>query len=156
MKTTIRHGEHWRRQQFSWINEWEELISRTGRCEGMELVLPDWFYQGVLAGAIPGGAHAFLDHAQPKVGSVVKESPAAVTIWFSEDVKPDFSKIEVFNSKAQPVDLKESKVNPGDRSQMTVSLPKLPPGSYKVVWNATCKLGHHTTGSFTFQVAGPG
>ena len=48
VKTTIRHGEHWRRQQFSWINEWEELISRTGRCEGMELVLPDWFYQGVL------------------------------------------------------------------------------------------------------------
>src|SRR3546814_1403666 len=21
-RTTIRHGEHWRRQQFSWINEW--------------------------------------------------------------------------------------------------------------------------------------
>ena len=48
IRTTIRHGEHWRRQQFSWINEWEELTTRTGRCEGMEFVLPEWFYRGVL------------------------------------------------------------------------------------------------------------
>ena len=48
IRTTIRHGEHWRRQQFSWINEWEELTTASGRCEGMEFVLPDWFYQGVL------------------------------------------------------------------------------------------------------------
>jgi plasmid replication initiation protein len=48
IRTTIRHGEQWRRQQFSWINEWEELTTATGRCEGMEFVLPDWFYQGVL------------------------------------------------------------------------------------------------------------
>jgi plasmid replication initiation protein len=48
IRPTIRHGEHWRRQQFSWINEWEELMTRTGRCEGIEFVLPEWFYQGVL------------------------------------------------------------------------------------------------------------
>jgi plasmid replication initiation protein len=48
IRTTIRHGEHWRRQQFSWINEWEELTTRAGRCEGMEFVLPEWFYRGVL------------------------------------------------------------------------------------------------------------
>jgi plasmid replication initiation protein len=48
IRTTIRQGEHWRRQQFSWINEWEELTARSGRCEGMEFVLPEWFYQGVL------------------------------------------------------------------------------------------------------------
>ena len=48
IRTTIRQGENWRRQQFSWINEWEELATRAGRIEGMEFVLPDWFYQGVL------------------------------------------------------------------------------------------------------------
>ena len=48
IRTTIRQGEHWRRQQFSWINEWEELVTHAGRVEGMEFVLPDWFYQGVL------------------------------------------------------------------------------------------------------------
>ena len=47
IRTTIRQGEHWRRHQFSWINEWEELTTRDGRIEGMEFVLPDWFYRGV-------------------------------------------------------------------------------------------------------------
>ncbi|GAA4219012.1 replication initiator protein A [Sphingomonas endophytica] len=48
VRTTIRHGEHWRRHQFSWINEWEELTTRDGRVEGMEFVLPEWFYRGVV------------------------------------------------------------------------------------------------------------
>jgi plasmid replication initiation protein len=46
--TTIRNGSHWRRRQFSWINEWEEMTTRTGRVEGMEFVLPEWFYNGVV------------------------------------------------------------------------------------------------------------
>ncbi|MQW08214.1 replication protein A [Sinorhizobium meliloti] len=46
--TTIRNGAHWRRRQFSWINEWEEMTTRGGRVEGMEFVLPEWFYNGVV------------------------------------------------------------------------------------------------------------
>lgn len=48
IRTTIRQGEHWRRHQFSWINEWEECVRFDGRIEGMEFVLPDWFYRGVI------------------------------------------------------------------------------------------------------------
>jgi plasmid replication initiation protein len=44
IRTTIRHGEHWRRQQFSWI----KLVTRAGCCEGLEFVLPEWFHHGVL------------------------------------------------------------------------------------------------------------
>jgi plasmid replication initiation protein len=52
IRTTIRHGEHWRRQQFSCVNEWGELTTRSGRSEGMEFMLPEWFYQGVLDGRL--------------------------------------------------------------------------------------------------------
>jgi plasmid replication initiation protein len=48
IKTTIRQGPGWKRQQFSWLNEWEELVDTHGRCHGMEFILADWFYQGVL------------------------------------------------------------------------------------------------------------
>jgi plasmid replication initiation protein len=48
VRTSIRNGEHWRRSQFSWINEWEECTTREGRVAGMEFVLPDWFYRGVI------------------------------------------------------------------------------------------------------------
>ena len=46
--TTIRNGKHWRRRQFSWINEWEEMTTHSGRVEGMEFVLPEWFYNSVI------------------------------------------------------------------------------------------------------------
>lgn len=48
IRTTIRHGERWRRHQFSWINEWELLTRHNGQVEGMEFVLPEWFYRGVI------------------------------------------------------------------------------------------------------------
>jgi plasmid replication initiation protein len=47
VRTTIRQDAHWRRKQFSWLNEWAELVDRKGRNHGMEVVLPDWFYRGV-------------------------------------------------------------------------------------------------------------
>jgi plasmid replication initiation protein len=46
--TNIRNGDHWRRQQFSWITEWEERVDARGRSDGYEFVLPDWFYRGVI------------------------------------------------------------------------------------------------------------
>jgi plasmid replication initiation protein len=46
--TNIRHGSHWRRQQFSWIIEWEERVDTRGRSDGYEFVLPEWFYRGVI------------------------------------------------------------------------------------------------------------
>lgn len=47
VRTSIRRGAHWRRHQFSWINEWKERTTQEKRVEGMEIVLADWFYQGV-------------------------------------------------------------------------------------------------------------
>lgn len=46
--TTIRNGPTWRRRQFSWLNEWAELTGGVDQCRGMEFILPDWFFQGVL------------------------------------------------------------------------------------------------------------
>ncbi|WP_119307021.1 replication initiator protein A [Cohaesibacter haloalkalitolerans] len=46
--TTIRNGTRWRCRQFSWINEWEERTTMNGRVEGMEFILPEWFYNGVM------------------------------------------------------------------------------------------------------------
>lgn len=46
--TSIRHSSERRRHRFSWINEWKERLDETGRPRGIELILPDWFYAGVL------------------------------------------------------------------------------------------------------------
>ncbi|MDR6841314.1 replication initiator protein A [Pseudoxanthomonas sacheonensis] len=45
--TSIRQQGARRLHRFSWLNEWKERSER-GRPLGVELVLPDWFYAGVL------------------------------------------------------------------------------------------------------------
>lgn len=107
----------------------------------------------LLAGITAAHAHAFLDSAEPAVGSTV-HSPGMVKIWFTRQLKTEGSSIAVFNPSGAEVDGKTSAVDPKDRFLMSVAVPKLPPGLYKVGWNAVCLGdGHHTTGSFTFTVA---
>lgn len=50
--TSIRQHAEGRRHRFSWINEWKERRDSTGRPDGIELILPDWFYQAVLDDAL--------------------------------------------------------------------------------------------------------
>ncbi|WP_241565289.1 replication initiator protein A [Paenirhodobacter populi] len=52
VSTTIRQPTEGRRHRFSWINEWKERTDRSGRPDGIELIVPDWFYQAVLDDAL--------------------------------------------------------------------------------------------------------
>lgn len=52
VSTSIRQQHQRRRHRFSWINEWRELADDKGRPLGIELILPDWFYAGVVDRAL--------------------------------------------------------------------------------------------------------
>jgi plasmid replication initiation protein len=52
VSTTIRQAAEGRRHRFSWINEWKERTDRHGKAAGIELIVPDWFYQAVLDDAL--------------------------------------------------------------------------------------------------------
>jgi plasmid replication initiation protein len=54
--TSIRQPERSnggrRLHRFSWINEWKELPGTRGRSYGIELILADWFFSGVMDDAL--------------------------------------------------------------------------------------------------------
>jgi len=50
--TSIRETTGRRLHRFSWINEWKELADAHGKPLGIELILSDWFYAGVLDAAL--------------------------------------------------------------------------------------------------------
>lgn len=50
--TSIRQPTQRRRHRFSWINEWKEVADSSGRPLGIELIVPDWFYAGVIDQAL--------------------------------------------------------------------------------------------------------
>ena len=107
----------------------------------------------LLWGATSAGAHAFLDRADPRVGSTVRTPPAQVRLWFTESLEPQFSSVQVLNQGGQRVDKGESQVDLSNPAVLRISLPPLPPGTYKVIWRVLSVDSHVTEGDFTFRVA---
>ena len=94
-------------------------------------------------------AHAFLDHAEPRVGNTVAAAPREVTLWFTQKLEPAFSSVAVTNSAGQRVDTGKTLVS---GNQMSVSLRSGGAGTYRVNWRVLSVDTHTTDGSFTFRV----
>jgi copper resistance protein C len=94
-------------------------------------------------------AHAFLDHAEPRVGNRVAAPPHEVTLWFTQKLEPAFSSITVTNAAGQRVDTGKTRVS---GSQMSVSLRPGGGGTYHVTWKVLSVDTHTTNGNFTFEV----
>ena len=109
----------------------------------------------VLIAAAPAAlAHAFLDHASPAVGSAVPTAPAAVTLWFTQDLEPAFSSVTVTDQAGQRVDLGNVQIPQGAPAELQVGLRPLAAGTYTVSWHVVSVDTHPTQGTFTFQVGG--
>ena len=113
----------------------------------------------VLAGAVTlvaptVWAHAFFDHANPAVGSMVPTAPEAVTMWFTQELEPAFTTATVTDVSGNTVDRGPAQIDPKEPTVLRVALKKLSPGTYTVSWHALSVDTHTTTGHFTFTVGG--
>jgi len=46
--TNIRQGERKAYHNFGWLNEWKEIVDGQGRSLGLEFIIPDWLYDGII------------------------------------------------------------------------------------------------------------
>jgi methionine-rich copper-binding protein CopC len=100
----------------------------------------------------PAWAHAFLDHADPKVGSTVTNSPAQIKVWFTQNIEPVFSSIVVQDDKGKEVDKKDLRQDDKDKTLLIVSVPPLQDGTYTVIWHVVSVDTHRTQGRFKFTI----
>lgn len=103
--------------------------------------------------ARPAGARVFLDHASPPVGSTVHGLPAQVQLFFTENLEPAFSTVQVVGGNGKQVDKGNKTVDPKNPAQLDVSLNTLPPGDYKMIWRVLSVDSHTTEGRFAFTVS---
>jgi methionine-rich copper-binding protein CopC len=106
----------------------------------------------LLLGASFADAHAFLDHAEPKVGSKIPASPAEVKVWFTQKLVIAFSQLQIFDATGKEVDKHDKRGDKSDEAVLIVSLPSLKPGKYKAVWKAVSVDTHVTNGDFEFEL----
>jgi methionine-rich copper-binding protein CopC len=104
------------------------------------------------AAPLAAQAHAFLDKADPRVGSVVAHAPTAVRLRFTQGIVVPFCRVSVtgppgFGGAGAPHAV------PGDPLSLAVDLKgPAPPGTYVVRWRALSVDTHVTEGDFSFQV----
>jgi methionine-rich copper-binding protein CopC len=106
----------------------------------------------LLLGAGVAWSHAFLERAEPRVGSTVKSAPSQVRAWFTQELEPAFSTLEVVNEKGERVDRGPAQVDASSRALLLVPLKPLGPGTYRVKWRVLSVDTHVTEGDFTFRV----
>jgi copper transport protein len=116
----------------------------------------------VLCAAVQAGVvsahHAELTRSEPNRGARLAEPPKEVRGWFTAPLVVPGSGLAVTDERGQRVENGPARLEPGDRTQLSVMLPPLAPGEYQVTWRVTADTDQdYNEGSFAFTiVAEPG
>jgi copper resistance protein C len=111
-----------------------------------------WVIGSTAALALLGSAawaHAFLDEANPRVGSAVHAAPSEVTLRFTQDLEPAFSTVTITDASGQRVDTSKPSFS---GNTIRVPLRAIGAGKYRVTWRVLSVDTHTTEGAFNFAV----
>ncbi len=97
-------------------------------------------------------AHLSVVKTAPADTSTVREAPARVQVWFTQQPSPRISRLEV-SGPAGEVEIGDSEIDREDRSISAAVRGTLGPGTYEVAWRTAGNDGHVQRGTFTFSIA---
>ncbi len=101
-------------------------------------------------------AHGVLRASDPGAGAVVDQSPAAITLSFTEAPELGFSSVKVLDGTGRSFGAGALQPVAGDPETLVQPLQTLPKGVYTVSWRIVSRVdGHLTAGSFAFGVQTP-
>lgn len=98
-------------------------------------------------------AHASMVKSDPPRRATLSESPAKIKLWFNEEIEAAYASVAVVDMKDNVVsgDAAPSKVEDNPKS-ITLSIPKLSPGAYKVQFRVLSVDGHVVESSYSFRI----
>jgi len=102
---------------------------------------------------LPVAAHAYLERARPVAGSIVRESPRELTLWFTQRIEPAFSEVRLLDGAGKQAEgVGTPHIDGAEGKVLRVALPKLAAGSYRVKWRVVSVDSHVSEGEFAFDV----
>ena len=107
---------------------------------------------GLLLLATPAWPHASLVRSSPARRATLTTAPDRVQLWFNEAIEPKFSRVSVWDSAGQQVDLADARVEPDDPKRLTVGLKPLTRGAYRVRFRVLSVDGHVVESEFPFTL----
>ncbi len=79
-------------------------------------------------------------------------APRTLTIRFNNRIEKPLSRLRLFGERGAPIPLAAPDAD-GPADRLTVALPPLAPGTYRVRWQVLSTDGHIVDGDFSFRVA---
>jgi copper resistance protein C len=103
-------------------------------------------------------AHARMIRSEPKNGAHLARPPETLELWFNELLDEAFNTVELFRAKdlaGKPrpnLTREKPRIDPKDRTHLTLNLPPLEPGDYSVEYRVLSRDGHTAPGRLSFSV----
>jgi copper transport protein len=105
----------------------------------------------LFAAASPAFAHAKLIGSRPVADETLASSPERVELEFSVRVQPAASSIAVNGPEGGSVAVGEMQAA-NDEKKLSVTVPQLTPGEYRVLWRVLSADDHVISGEFSFRI----
>jgi copper transport protein len=100
-------------------------------------------------------AHAALLQTTPGDAEILQKSPTEVTLTFGERVGTGLGGLRVLSAEGDRADTGQiSQTANGSKVHLQLR-PKLPEGSYVVIWRVVSADSHPVSGAFTFSIGKP-
>ncbi len=96
--------------------------------------------------------------SEPSNGAKLQEAPRKIDLWFNELLDDEFNSVDVFpsgemaNKTRKSLSQGKPRIDPDDRTHLSISLPVIGPGSYAVEYHVLSRDGHSSPGRLTFSV----
>lgn len=97
-------------------------------------------------------AHAMLEHAEPGVGASVTGAARKIVLHFDSAVQPALSEVHVRDANGREVRQDTLQGDAENPASVSVTVPPLAPGVYRVYWSVTGREGHRVRGDYSFTV----
>jgi copper transport protein len=104
-----------------------------------------------LGAAAPALAHTAMTKTSISDNAKLETSPPEFTATFEHETS--IASVKLVSSSGQQIQL-DYKPTPAMSKTFTVTLPKLPAGTYTLSWRAVAKDGHAMPGAVHFSIAG--
>lgn len=96
-------------------------------------------------------AHSEATRSFPKDKSVLDQAPKVVTVFLTEKIEDELSKLEVFDADGNTVH-KGKAMCAENHLVMSILMQDIGAGTYTAKWEVVSVDGHKTSGEFSFQV----
>lgn len=97
-------------------------------------------------------AHASLVKSDPPRRATLSESPSKIQLWFNEEIETAYAAVSVVDMNNKVVSQADPEKVANDPKSITLALPELAAGAYKVQFRVLSIDGHVVDSNYSFRI----